>query len=84
MRDRVMVKFLFFAQCADWMKTRELEISFSRPTLLIDFLKEDQRFLTIKEKSSFLKVAINQELSSFQSEVRDGDEIAFMPPYSGG
>ena len=31
-----------------------------------------------------LLVAVNQEYASFTKEVRDGDEVAFFPPVTGG
>jgi molybdopterin synthase sulfur carrier subunit len=31
-----------------------------------------------------LLVAVNQEYASFAKEVRDGDEVAFFPPVTGG
>ena len=31
-----------------------------------------------------LLVAINQEYASFTQEVKDGDEVAFFPPVTGG
>jgi len=31
-----------------------------------------------------LLVAVNQEYASFTQEVKDGDEVAFFPPVTGG
>lgn len=31
-----------------------------------------------------LLVAVNQEYASFSQEVKDGDEVAFFPPVTGG
>jgi molybdopterin synthase sulfur carrier subunit len=31
-----------------------------------------------------VKVAVNQEMASAQTPVRDGDEVAFFPPVTGG
>lgn len=39
-----------------------------------DVLGEDERVL----------VAINQQVTGAQSTIEDGDEIAFMPPVTGG
>ena len=78
-----MLKLLFFAQCADWMHRREMEMPLSLPTS-IERLMGDPVFLPLRAKMGFLKVAVNRVMADAQAEVRAGDEIAFMPPFSGG
>ena len=78
------VKFLFFAQCSDWMEMRQLDLPVNAPTSVDHLLDTDPRFQPLKERLSYIKIAINNELTTSQAEVRDGDEVAFMPPYSGG
>lgn len=34
--------------------------------------------------SARLRVAVNQQYGGFDTEVRDGDEVAFFPPVTGG
>ncbi len=77
-------KFLFFAECADWMGCREMEIFFPKPMKLSEFLENTPAFFPLLSHLDLLKVAVNQSLSDFHKMVCDGDEIAFMPPYSGG
>ena len=36
------------------------------------------------ERPERLLVAVNQEYSNFSQEVKDGDEVAFFPPVTGG
>lgn len=38
----------------------------------------------LREYEKTLSVAVNAEYSRMTAEVHDGDEIAFMPPVSGG
>lgn len=78
------IKLLFFAQCADWMKETQFEVACSAPKLLVDVLKENPRFQPVLEHRALLKVAVNQRFTGFETEVKDGDEIAFLPPFSGG
>ncbi|MFN0117785.1 MAG: MoaD/ThiS family protein [Elusimicrobiota bacterium] len=79
-----MVRCLFFAQCSDWMKVKELEIPLFSSISIQQLLEKDLRFIQLNNRKSFLKVAINQVMVDFQTEVKNGDEIAFMPPFSGG
>ena len=78
------IKLLFFAQCADWMKETRLEMDCPLPKPLLDLLKGNSRFQPVLERRSLLKVAVNRKFAGFETEVKDGDEIAFLPPFSGG
>ena len=35
-------------------------------------------------EDKLIKIAINHEYSSLDAELRDGDEVAFFPPVTGG
>lgn len=78
------VKLFFFAQCAEWMKETKLEMDCSAPKPLLDLLMENSRLQPVMERRSLLKVAVNQTFAGFETEVKDGDEVAFLPPFSGG
>ena len=72
--------FLFFAQCADWAGSRRLESERSGPSRLRDL----PELAFLGNRMDFVKVAVNRRLSSWDTEVSHGDEIAVMPPFSGG
>lgn len=78
------VRFLFFAQSADWVKRREWQVDLSNPRRIEDLLHEQSFLNPIEAHRKALRVAVNREFSSFESEVKDGDEVAFIPPVSGG
>ena len=78
------IRFLFFAQSADGMHTREINIPFSGRKPLSQILQDDPRFSWVQERRNYLKVAINQEFAGFETEVQGGDEVAILPPFSGG
>ena len=81
-----MLRVLFFAQ------TREL--------IGLDAVEVNEHFATVEElrqhlaakgdkwafalQSDKLLVAINQTLMPLESAVKNGDEIAFFPPVTGG
>lgn len=78
------LRLLFFAQCAEWMGRRELEAQVAGPGPLIDVLLGLPALAPVLRHQDQLKVAVNCEYAGFDSEVHDGDEIAFLPPVSGG
>ena len=52
---------------------------------LINYLNEiDEKYNIIFEKKELIKIAVNKTYSSFDTNISDGDEIAFFPPVTGG
>ena len=78
------VKLLFFAQCSDWMGLGEINFPLSQPQSLESFLQGFHHFEPILKNRAMLRVAINRNLSDFNAEIKNNDEIAFLPPSSGG
>jgi molybdopterin synthase sulfur carrier subunit len=79
----MQIKILYFAQLADLAgKTEETrELSNSSPAALYYEVKAAYHF---PHEFTQLQVAINHELSAHQTELKDGDSIAFLPPMTGG
>ena len=77
------VQILYFAQLADFAgKTEETrELANASPAKLYAELREAYRF---PHEFNQLQVAINHQLSAHQTELNDGDTIAFLPPMTGG
>ncbi|MBI4061073.1 MAG: MoaD/ThiS family protein [Elusimicrobia bacterium] len=78
------LKLLFFAQSAQWAGRRELSIPWEGRASVADLLDRRPELKPLQRHRSALKAAVNQELADFDTEVNDGDEIAFLPPVSGG
>ena len=83
-----MIKFLFFAQLADLADCDVIELPYVNeqsvkgylpqlgerlPSELIDALEHDVTMLSI-----------NQKFAAWEDTPQDGDEIAMLPPFSGG
>lgn len=79
----MQIKILYFAQLADLSEKSEecLSISNNTPELLYNSLRKQYHFpFEFKE----IQVAINHSLSAHDTELQEGDCIAFLPPMTGG
>ncbi len=77
----------FFASLRDVTGLEEMQHEFDGVNLadLIESLKKAltrEAFIEITAKN--VKVAVNQELIDGSAAVSDGDEVAFLPPVTGG
>jgi molybdopterin synthase sulfur carrier subunit len=75
---------LAFGVAADIIGNPHIEIEVSEP-LTAGLLKEllEQKYPGLKELASFL-LAVNNEYAEEQLPIRATDEIAMIPPVSGG
>ena len=78
------IRLLFFAQCADWVGRKELSLEQSEPIALAQLLLSRKELAPVLEHKGLLRIAVNKDIATFDTEVRDGDEVAIMPPVSGG
>ncbi len=84
-----MIRVLLFARLADLAKTREAEFECSEEGIKLDSLTKQvvARFPALEAslvQPRLLFLAINQEQAWLDDMVKDGDEVAIMPPFSGG
>ena len=79
------VKLLFFASCRDIVGVRDLELEVDVDIIIAD-LKEPLIALYPRLRSikKVLSVAVNAQYVHDSYEISSGDEIAFIPPVSGG
>lgn len=77
------IKVLYFAQLSEQAGKAEEILPVSEATLaqLYAQLREQYGFSLSEQQ---LRVARNQAFASWQDALQDGDEIAFIPPVSGG
>lgn len=79
------VKVLFFASCRDLVGARERKVGLSSGATVLDLIaqiaSEHARFV---EMAPSLMVSVNQEYVARSTVLKDGDEVAFIPPVSGG
>jgi len=79
------VQVLFFGLAHDVVGFDREEADVSPGESLADLRRHyERRFPRLNEFSDSLLVAVNQELADPSRPLREGDEIAFLPPVSGG
>lgn len=79
------IKVLFFASLTDLLGTDEIELALDAPTpvgALVD--KLEGRHPALKKFQRRFRVAVNQEFVDDEFQVTPGDEVALIPPVSGG
>ena len=84
-----MIRVLYFASLRERLGKGVDEIPLAAPeTTVADIAAALRRrgapwTETLSDDGSVM-VAVNQEMATAQSPVRDGDEVAFFPPVTGG
>ncbi len=77
-----MVKVLFFAQFQEAAGTESVDVDAAgQPVSHVkSILKENYGLLDLDNAT----VAVNQEYTDMDTELKEGDTVAFIPPVSGG
>ena len=79
------IRILFFATIADVTGKREMEIQApGYADVASIFARVAQEFPGLEARRASILFAVNFEFARPDSPVRDGDEVAFFPPVSGG
>lgn len=81
-----MINVLFFAQVRELVGTDALTVSaeFETAEQLREHLSQQGKKWQLALEKGKLLVAINQHISPLDSTIKDGDEVAFFPPVTGG
>jgi len=84
-RDTIYVKVLFFGAARDAAGAEEVVIATDFPASVVTvkeavFSKFDRVSLFAKS----LMIAVNREYATDSTLINDMDEVAFLPPVSGG
>ena len=76
------IKVLLFAELSE-------KYGWDEKYLSLDLLEDKKaksilKYITINVAHQSIIVAINKEISSLEATVKDNDEVAFMPIFTGG
>lgn len=75
------IKVRYFASLADQIGRREGDLAFSQAMTVRSVWLKDTAHRPIPAN---LLAAVNMEYAAIDDEVKDGDEVAFFPPVTGG
>ena len=81
----VTVKVLLFASYADWIGQDTVEISLPAPATVADLVRQlRDEFPQADRLPARPLTAINAVHATADSPLREGDEVALLPPLAGG
>lgn len=83
------VKVLFFASLRESLGTGAEEIELPAGVATVSALRAHLKarggaYAKAFSDRSLVRIAVNQEMVSAASPIRQGDEVAFFPPVTGG
>lgn len=79
------VKVKYFAVCHEMFGRDEEDMELPEGAILMDILKRlEARVPEIAEFYEVMQMAVNWEYATEQTKLSDGDEIALIPPVTGG
>lgn len=82
----MQIRILFFATIRDLVGQKRLTLDVDDNRNTIQQIREEliERYPAITDNLKVALVAINEEFAFDQDTIKDGDEVAFFPPVSGG
>lgn len=81
-----MIKVRFFAAIKERLGKEDISLDLSKGSVadVIRAIGEDFPDIESVLKSLSAMIAVNHEMADMNTIVKDGDEVAFIPPFSGG
>lgn len=84
-----MVKIYYFSWIRQFIGKGEEQYMLSKhinniADLIADLKQQGDGYIQAFQHIDSVKIAINQEFAQIHDAIKDGDEIAFFPPITGG
>ena len=84
-KSPMRIRLLLFATCRDAVGGKEVELELAAGTTVGMLRKElASRYPKLKPMKDILSVAVNAEYVGDETVLKSGDEVALIPPVSGG
>ncbi len=81
----INVRVKFFAAARESLGTGEIGLTIPTGSTVSDLLNLlTEKYPPLRAYSRFVSVAVNRAYVGMQTELRDGDEVACLPPVGGG
>ncbi|MBI4640564.1 MAG: molybdopterin converting factor subunit 1 [Candidatus Tectomicrobia bacterium] len=79
------VKLLFFAMYRELVGEREKEVELSEGSTVRDLFKRmEEEYPKLHGIHDAVMIAVNTEYVTTETELKENDQVAFIPPVSGG
>jgi len=84
-----MINIKYFARLSEALNVKSEEVEFSEEintveSLIQSLVGRGEPWVSEFSIENKVLVAVNQELSNRQARLKQGDEVAFFPPVTGG
>ena len=84
-----MINIKYFARLSEALKVKSEEVEFNEQintveNLIQSLVGRGEPWISEFSIENKILVAVNQELSNRQATLKQGDEVAFFPPVTGG
>ena len=83
--NNLTINVLYFAQLRELAGARTEKFTLSNPANVADlFSKVTESHPEILQLCSVIQTSLNRKMAKKNAVLSDGDEVAFMPPVTGG
>jgi molybdopterin synthase sulfur carrier subunit len=84
-----MINIKYFARLSEALNVKSEEVEFNEQintveSLIQSLVGRGEPWISEFSTENKILVAVNQELSNRQASLKQGDEVAFFPPVTGG
>ena len=80
----MQIQLCFFGEIKSWLGRDAQHVELSQTMSIHDFMKTHPAVAGLKQWDGHILFALNHEQVDEDGMIRDGDELALMPPMTGG